>query len=82
MSFASDAQRKHFFANGGGPSGGSVPTFPDVQANGHWHTMTVCGVEKHVWIDSSEQDLEPAERQKIAQKEDRKSSEIHVLMAR
>lgn len=80
MSFASDAQRKHFFANGGA-SGGSIPNF--VKPEGHWHTMTVCGVEKKVWIDPADDEpYEPGELARITEKEDRKASEMQIMMAK
>ena len=86
MSFTSDAQRRWFFAtggNGGGGGGGSGGGASDAGGSpvlvGHWHTMTVAGVQKQVWIDADSDPLSAAEKTAIAAKEDRKSYEMQSI---
>ncbi len=72
MSFASDAQRKHFFANNGGSGGGSgVPTFPEVGDGQYVHTIKVNGVDRYVVLDESDR-ATPEERRESDLKEIRK----------
>jgi len=82
MTFASDAHRKWWFANNGGAgSGGGVPSFSGPVAapsNGHFHTITVCGVEKHIWVDNEDVDS-PEESKAIADKEDRKALDMQQM---
>lgn len=87
MTFASDAHRKWWFANhggcgssGSGGGGGCVPSFPAVTAlNGHWHTINVCGQENQVWVETDDVST-PSESAAIADKEDRKASDMHQIM--
>ena len=62
--FKSDAQRKHFFANGGG-SGANVPSFPT-------------DIEAEIARENAESDT-PEERAKSWAKEERKAHDMQAM---